>query len=405
MAISFKRSWMSSAAAALAALVCATPVPALAQTTVKVGLILSFSGQGASIAEQMDKAIRLYTKQNEGKLGNIKIELIRRDDTGPNPDVARRLAQELITRDRISILTGLIYTPNANAVAPLASEAKLPVVIMNAGTSSTIRLSPYLARVSFTLWQSSYPLGQWAAKQPTIKRAYTAVTDYGPGHDGEAAFTRGFTEGGGQMVGSVRMPLAQNVDFTPFMQRVRDARPDTLFVFVPAGPIATAVMKAYSDLGLPQAGIRLIGPGDITPDEELPNMTQAPEGIVTMHHYSAAATRPQNRAFVEAWKKEYGANSTPSFYSVGAWDAMDAIYFVARAQNGRIDGDRTMQLLRNWQNPDSPRGPVRIDPETRDVVQNMYLRRLERVGGQLANVEFETIPMVKDPWPQFNPPR
>ena len=395
----------SKSLAAALAVAFALPAAAIAQTTVKIGVLLSYSGPqgGAQIADLMDKAIKLYMKQNEGKLGNVKIELIRRDDTGPAPDVAKRLAQELITRDKISILTGLIYTPNANAVAPLATEAKVPVVIMNAGTSSTIRLSPYLARVSFTLWQSSYPLGQWAAKQPGGKKAFTLVTDYGPGIDAEQAFSKGLTEGGGQIVGSARMPFA-TTDFSPFLQRAKDAKPDLLFVFVPAGAQATAVMKTYAELGLPQANIRLIGPGDITPDDQLPNMGDVPTGIITMLHYSAAATRPQNVAFIAAWKKEYGADSTPSFFSVGAWDGMDAIFHVVRAQSGRIDANRTMELLKNWQNLESPRGPVRIDPATRDVVQNEYLRRLERVDGKLANVEFETIPMVKDPWPQFNPP-
>lgn len=380
-----------------------SPVAVNAQT-VKVGLVLSYSGQGASITDQMQKAIDLYMKEHGKNLGAIKLEIIKRDDTGPNPDVAKRLATELITRERINLLTGLIYTPNANAVAPLATEAKVPTIIMNAGTSSTIRLSPYLARVSFTMWQSSYPLGQWAAKQPAIKKAYTAVTDYGPGHDAEQAFIKGFTEAGGQMVGSVRMPL-QNPDFVPFMQRVKDEKPDALFVFVPAGRVATAVMKAYTDLGLDKAGIRLMGPGDIVPDEELPNMTAAPNGVITMLHYSSVGDRPANKAFVQAWKRDYGDASVPSFYSVGAWDAMAAIFHVVIAQQGKIDADKTMQLLKGWKNDLSPRGPVMIDAETRDVVHNEYLRRLERVNGQLANVEFETIPMVKDPWPQFNPPK
>jgi branched-chain amino acid transport system substrate-binding protein len=399
----FIRRWHWAIAAL--ALAWAAPLAANAQT-VKIGVISSYSGAagGSVIADLMDKAMNLYIKQNASKLGAVKVELIRRDDTGISPDTAKRLAQELITRDKVQFITGLIYTPNANAVAPLATEAKVPVIIMNAGTSSTMRLSPYLARVSFTLWQSSYPLGQWAAKQPNTKKAFTAVADYGPGIDAEQAFTKAFTEGGGQIVGSVRMPPT-NPEMTPFLQRAKDAKPDVLFVFVPAGTQATAIMKIYGDLGMPQAGIKLIGPGDITPDEELPNMGNlSPEGIITMHHYTANAKRPENVAFVAAWKKEYGDASTPSFYSVAAWDGMDAIFHAIRAQNGRVDGDRTMELLKNWQNPASPRGPVRIDPATRDVVQNEYMRRLEKVDGKLVNVEFETIPMVKDPWPQFNPP-
>ncbi|MBI3452280.1 MAG: ABC transporter substrate-binding protein [Rhodospirillales bacterium] len=394
--------WKSCLAALL--LLVATPFAASAQT-VKVGLILSYSGQGASIGDLMDKAVKLYIKQHEKDLpAGVKLEIIRRDDTGPNPEVARRLAQELITREKVDFLAGLIYTPNAMAVASLATEAKVPTIVMNAGTSVIVRRSPYIARVSFTMWQSAYPLGKWAAQQSGVKRAYTAVTDYGPGHDSEAAFTKAFTESGGQMVGSVRMPL-QNPDFIPFLQRVKDEKPDVLFVFVPAGKVATALMKAYNDLGLAQAGIKLIGQGDIVPDEELPNMGDAPTGIVTVHHYSASADRPQNKAFVAAWKKEYGADSTPSFYSVASWDGMAAIFHTIKAQNGKLDADKTMALLKGWQNPDSPRGPITIDKDTRDIIQNEYIRRLERVNGKLTNVEFETIPQVKDPWVQFNPPQ
>ncbi len=369
--------------------------------TVKIGLLLPYSGPNASLGDNMDKAIKLYMKMHEKDLPpGVKLEIIRRDTTGPAPDIAKRLAQELITRDRVDLLTGVVFTPNANAIAPLATEAKVPFIIMNAGTAMTTTLSPFIARVSFTLWQSSFPLGEWAAKNG-IKKVYTAVSDYGPGHDAEAGFTKGFTDAGGEIVGSVRIPLA-NPDFVPFLQRVKDAKPDAVFVFVPAGKQATAVMKTFGDLGLPQAGIRLIGPGDITTDEELPNMGDVALGVITMHHYSAASTRPQNRAFIDAWKQEYGPASVPSFMSAASWDGMAAIYDVVRQQKGKIDGEKTMSLLKGWKFDDSPRGPIMIDPETRDVVQNEYLRRVEKVGGQLANVEFETIPAVKDPWKVIN---
>jgi branched-chain amino acid transport system substrate-binding protein len=369
--------------------------------TVKIGLLLPYSGPNAALGDNMDKAIKLYMKLHEKDLPpGIKLEIIRRDTTGPAPDIAKRLAQELITRDRVNLLTGVVFTPNANAIAPLATEAKVPFIIMNAGTAMTTTLSPFIARVSFTLWQSSFPLGEWAAKSG-IKKVYSAVSDYGPGHDAEAGFTKGFTDAGGEMVGSVRIPLA-NPDFVPFMQRIKDTKPDAVFVFVPAGKQATAVMKTFGDLGMPQAGIRLIGPGDITTDEELPNMGDAALGVITMHHYSAASTRPQNRAFVDAWKQEYGAASVPSFMSAASWDGMQAIYDVVRQQKGKIDGEKTMSLLKGWKFDDSPRGPIMIDPETRDIVQNEYLRRVEKVGGQLANIEFETIPMVKDPWKVIN---
>jgi branched-chain amino acid transport system substrate-binding protein len=390
---------------ALAASALVLAMPAKAET-VKVGLLLTFSGPAASLGDLMKKSIDLYVKQHEKELPpGTKLELVVRDETGPNPEVTKRLAQELITRERVQFLAGFTYTPNAMAVAPLATEAKVPMIVMNAGTSAIVRQSPYIARTSFTMWQSGYPLGQWAAKQQGIKTGYTAVADYAPGHDIEASFKRGFTEAGGQMMGEVRMPVLAP-DYTPFMQRIKDAKPDVLCVFVPAGKQATALMKAYQDLGMAQAGIKLIGPGDITPDEELPNMGDIPSGIITtMHHYSAAGNRPANKAFVDSWKAAYGADSSPGFMAVGAWDGMAAIFHAIKEQKGKIDPDKTMALLKGWKNPNSPRGPIMIDPNTRDIVQNEYLRRLDRVGGKLANVEIETIENVADPWVKFNPPK
>lgn len=378
------------------ALLLAAAAPA---QTIKIGVINSYSGPFATLGDLIDKGFKLYMKQNADKLPpGVKIELVIRDDGGPNPDKAKQLAQELIVRDRIQILTGVVFTPNAMAIAPLTQEAKLPFFIMNAGTSVITERSPYIARFSFTLWQSTYPLGAWASRK--YKRAYIAVSDFAPGHDSEAGFEKGFTEGGGKIVGRVRIPVA-NPDFVPFMQRAKDAKPDVLFAFIPAGRQATQIIKAYGDLGLDKAGIKFIGPGDITTDEELPNMGDAPLGVVTMHHYSAAATRPANKAFIAAWKKEYGEKSSPSFMSVGAWDAMDAIYYVIREQKGKIDPDRTMALVKKYRNANSPRGPIAIDPETRDIIQNEYMREVRKVGGQLANVEFETFEQVKDPWKEL----
>jgi branched-chain amino acid transport system substrate-binding protein len=380
---------------ALGVAVCAAG-PAAAQT-IKIGFISSYSGLNANLGEYMERGMRLYMKQHEKELPpGVKIEILVRDDTGPNPDKAKQLAQELIVRDRVNLLAGVIFTPNAMSMAPLCTEAKVPFIIMNAGTAVITTRSPYIARLSFTLWQSSYPLGQWAAKK--FKRAYTLVSDFGPGHDAEVAFTKAFKEGGGEIVDSVRVPL-QNPDFAAYMQRVKDAKPDALMVFIPAGKTATAVMKNFGDLGLGKAGIKLIGPGDITTDEELPNMGDVALGVTTVFHYSAAAERPANKAFVAAWKKEYGPNSTPNFISVGGWDGMDAIFHVIKAQQGKLDPDKTMALLKGYTNPNSPRGPIAIDPETRDIVQNEYLREVRRVGGQLANVELETVATaLKDPW-------
>ncbi len=377
-------------------LICAAPAAA---QTIKIGVINTYSGPFATLGDLIDKGIKLYMKQNADKLPpGVKIELVIRDDGGPSPDKAKQLAQELIVRDKIQILTGVVFTPNALAIAPLTQEAKLPFFIMNAAASVITERSPYIARFSFTLWQSTYPLGAWASRK--YKSAYIAVSDFAPGHDSEAGFEKGFTEGGGKILGMVRIPVA-NPDFVPFMQRAKDAKPDVVFAFVPAGRQATQIMKAYGDLGLDKTGIKFIGPGDITTDEELPNMGDAALGVLTMHHYSAAATRPANKAFIAAWKKEYGEKSWPSFMSVGAWDAMDAIYHVIREQKGQIDPDRTMALVKKYKNPSSPRGPIAIDPETRDIIQNEYMREVKKVGGQLANVEFETFPQVKDPWKEI----
>src|SRR5215210_1066935 len=309
--------------------------------TIKIGFISSYSGLNANLGQYMERAVRLYIKEHEKELPpGVKIELITRDDTGPNPDKAKQLAQELVVRDKVHLLAGVIFTPNAMAIAPIATEAKVPFVIMNAGTAVITTRSPYIVRTSFTLWQSSYPLGQWASKK--YKTAYSLVSDFGPGHDSEDGFSKGFEEGGGKMLGKVRVPL-QNPDWAAYMQRVKDAKPDVLQVFIPAGKTATAVMKNFSDLGLDKAGIKLIGPGDITTDEELPNMGDVALGVLTVHHYSAAADRPANKAFVAAWKKEYGANETPNFISVGGWDGMDAIFHALKAQKGgKFDADEAM---------------------------------------------------------------
>ncbi len=374
--------------------------PAVAQT-VKIGFIGTYSGPGAPQGDQFDKGLKLFMKLNGDKLpAGVKVELIVRDDTGPNPDNGKRVAQELIVRDKVQFITGVIWTPNARAIAPLTAEAKVPFISANAAGVDVPYMSPYFARVSFTLWQSCYPLGQWAAKK--YKRVYTAVSDFAPGHEAEEAFIKAFKEGGGEIVASVRIPLA-NPDFVPYMQRVKDAKPEAVFSFIPAGKQATAIMKAYGDLGLDKAGIKFIGPGDLTTDEELQGMGDVAVGVITAHHYSAAADRRANKAFVAAYKKEYGEKLFPGFLVVGSFDAMEAIFHVIREQKGKIDPDKTMALLKQYKNPNSPRGPISIDPETRDVVQNEYLREVRKVGGLLANVEIETLATaLKDPWKEFN---
>ena len=385
----------ASICAGLVATLLSVATPALSQT-IKIGFISSYSGAAAAQGDQLDKGVKLYMKLNGDKLPpGVKVELITRDDTGPNPDVATRVAQELIVRDKVQFLTGLVWTPNMAAIAPLTTEAKVPFVSMNAAGARIMNNAPYMARVSFTLWQSSYPLGQWAAKK--YKRAYTAVSDFAPGHEAEEGFIKGFKEGGGEIVGSLRVPLA-NPDFVPFMQRIKDAKPEVVFGFNPAGKAATGMMKAYADLDLAKAGIKYIGTGDIVTDDELPNMGDVALGVTTVHHYSAHSDRPANKAFVAAYKKEFGENLNPSFMAVGAWDAMDAIFHAIREQGGKVDPDKTMEALKKWRNPNSPRGMVSIDPETRDVINTEYLREVRKVAGKLANVELETLSTgLKDP--------
>jgi branched-chain amino acid transport system substrate-binding protein len=385
----------------LAAAGASLPLPLAAQT-VKVGLINSYTGFVAQPADQGQKGFDLYVKLHEKDLPpGVKIEVLRRDDTS-SPEVGKRLAQELITRDHVQLLTGVVLSPVAAAVAPMTAEAKVPLLLDLAAAGAAIpRLSPYVARISFTLWQESYPIGKWAAEQGW-KTGYTAVSDFIPGHDAEAAFTKAFTDGGGKMIGSVRFPPS-NPDFSPFVQRIKDAKPDVVFIFVPAGTQATAMIKAMQDLGLREAGINVVAPQDLLPDEELPRMGDTPLGLITSGTYSADAKRPANETFVAAWKREYGDKSIPDFFSVDAWDGMAAIYGLVKETKGSFTADQAMAFLSHWKDPDSPRGPIMIDPQTRDIVQNVYIRRVEKQGDKLVDVEIATTPMVKDPWKELNP--
>src|SRR5437660_3266228 len=391
-----------AAVAALAGVAIALgAAPGHAQT-VKIGLINSNTGFLAQAGDEMEKGISLYVKTHEKELpSGVKVELIRRDDTAA-PEVGKRVAQELITRERVQALLGIVGSPIAAAVAPLTAEAKIPLVITNAAGVAIPRISPYVARVSLTLWQQAYPLGKWAA-QKGWKKAYTAVSDFIPGHDAEAAFTKAFTDAGGQIVGAVRFPTT-NPDFVPFVQRVKDAAPEIMFIFVPAQGQSTAMMKAIKDLRLREAGINILSTQDLVPEEELPNMGDMPVGLITAGIYSVAGVRPANAAFLAAWKAEYADKAIPDFFSVGGWDGTAAVFDIIKQTKGKFDGDQAMAILKGWKH-DSPRGPIMIDPDTRDIIQNVYMRRTEMKDGKLANVEIDTIPNVKDPWKELNPPK
>ena len=382
--------------------VVAVAAPAAADP-IKVGAIITLSGPDAAPGDQIDRGLKLYIDEHAKDLpAGVSVEIVSRDDTGPNPDVAKRLAQELVTREHVQFLTGVIWTPNAAAIAPIATEAKVPFIISNAAGVSIPRMSPYIVRVSFTLWQTAFPLGQWAAKAGKGK-GYSLVADYAPGADAENGFGAGFTEGGGEIIGKTRFPVG-DLDFTPYLQRLVDSKPQTAYIFAPVSE-AVAMMRAVANLNFPGHGITLVSTMDLVPDEQLLDMGDATLGLITSGNYSAVAKRPQNQAFVAAWKRAYGPNALPDFTGVQGWDSMAAIFAVLKETGGKFDGDQAMAILSHWQNPDSPRGPISINPATRDVIENIYIRKVEKVEGKLSNVEFETIPNVKDPWKERNPPK
>ena len=361
--------------------------------TIKVGVLAEMSGTFASFGQQITTGAKAFMKRNGDTVAGKKVELIIRDTTGPAPDVAKRLAQELIVQDDVDFIVGFGLTPNALAVAPIVTEAKKPTIIMNAATSIITTKSPYIARVSFTLAQVTEPMAHWAYKDG-LRKVYTAVADYGPGNDAELTFKNAFTKLGGEIVGSVRIPL-KNPEFGPFVQRIKDAKPEALFVFVPAGELAIGFMKAYTERGLAGAGIKLITTGDVVDDGVIEALGDDVLGVISTHHYSVAHESPENAAFLASYA-QINSTQRPNFMAVGGYDGMAAIYEVARKLNGNIDGDKAMQVLRGmkWT---SPRGPIQIDADTRDIVQNVYVREAKKVGAKVYNVEFETFPAVKDP--------
>ena len=364
---------------------------ASAQDTIKIGFILPMTGQSSTTGRQIEAAVKLWMAQHGNTVAGKKIELIVKDDAGV-ADTTRRLAQELVVNDKVAVLAGFGLTPLAFAAAPIATQAKVPMVVTAAATSVVTEKSPYIVRTSFTLPQVSVGIAEWAARNG-IKKVVTLVSDYGPGIDAENTFKSRFTAGGGQIVGEIRTPLA-NPDFAPFLQRARDASPDALFVFVPSGQGA-AFMKQFAERGLAQAGIKLISTGDVTDDDQLGNMGAVALGVVNSHHYSAAHPSALNKQFVEAFQKA-NPNMRPNFMAVAGYDGMHLIYEALTSTKGNTDGDALLAAMKgkSWE---SPRGPIMIDPATRDIVQDVYIRKVERVNGSLYNVEFETIKAVKDP--------
>ncbi|MBW6422189.1 ABC transporter substrate-binding protein [Rhizobium sp. XQZ8] len=383
-----RRTLMATAAVAFGTL---AAFSAAAQETVKIGLVLPMTGPFASTGRQVEAGVKAYMALNGDTVAGKKIEIVLRDDASV-ADQTRRIAQELVVNDGVKMLMGFGLTPLAMSVAPVLNQAKIPAIITSATTSAIMPQSPYYVRTSMGGPQSAVPVATWAV-QNNVKRVVTLVSDYGPGIDIEQGFTNQFKKEGGTIVEAVRVPLA-NPDFAPFLQRVRDSKPDAVFVFVPSG-VGSLFMKQFIERGLADAGIKLIGTGDITDDDLLNGIGPAAKGVITGHFYSALHDSPENKAFVAQVKKASN-NMRPNFMSVGGYDAMTLAYMALKKTNGDTDGTKLVEAMKgaSWT---SPRGPIAIDPATRDIVQDIYMREVKEVNGELYNVEFATYPKIRDP--------
>ena len=368
---------LSAMAAALAA------APVHAQEVVKIGMVAEMSGPFADFGKQMQAGIALYQKQHGDTVAGKKVVIVTKDVGGPNPELAKRLATELLVRDKVQVLTGFGFTPNALSVAPLATQAKTPMVVMNAAASGLTAKSPYMLRTSFSYERIVPPIAQWAYQQG-LRKIYVLVSDYAPGHDAEEAFVKSFTALGGEVVGKVRTPV-MTVDFAPYVQRIKDAKPDALFTFVNAGDVAPALMKEFREKGLHEAGIKMIGTGDIVFESAMPAIGDKGLGVVTSYPYSMQHPSALNKQFVQGLQP-----LRPTIMAASAYDAMAAIYGALKKTGGKATGPELMEAFKNlsWE---SPRGPVKLDADTRDLVQSNYIRRYEKVGSEYGNIEFATV--------------
>lgn len=367
---------------------------AAAQTPLKVGVILPLTGPYSDYGKQMSSGIKVYMKQHGDVVAGRKIELVFKDDTGVAPELSKRLAQELLTRDKAEILTGFGMTPSALAAAPIATQAKRPMVIMNAASAQVPSKSPYIARISLSLPQVAGPIASWASKN-NVHKVYTLVADYAPGIDTEQAFKAAFVATGNQVTGSVRVPVS-NLDFGAYIQKIKDEKPDGLFVFLPPGAATVAFVKAYKERGLEAAGIRLLGTHDLTDETLIDSLGAGIEGTITSGYYSAAHDSALNRTFVKDYTAMFGADAKINFMSATGYDGMAAIYAALKKTGGNSDGDKLMEALKGLRF-ESPRGMISIDPKKRDVVQTIYLRKVEKVGNKLSNVEFDKVDNVMPP--------
>ena len=381
----------------LAALALAVGSAAQAQT-VKIGVVVPFSGANADLGHQMDKAFDLYVKLHAKDIAPYKVELIKRDEGPPTGAVAKTVTTELITNDKVQVVTGFSFSPSAIALAPVITQSKVPMVIANAGTAWITNLSPYIVRLSFSMWHPAYPMGAFAYDKIGCKTAAMAYTDFPPGKDSTEAFKTGFEKAGGKVTLSIPMGSPVQVpDFTPFFQRIKDAHPDCMYVFIPSGAHATGVMKAYGELGMRKAGIKLIGPMDLVPDNKLQDMGDAAIGTIVMGHYAVDLNNAASKAFNAEWHKAYGPDSYPDFMSAAAWDSMHAIFDTIKKLNGNMsDGDKVVAALKGW-STDGPRGHVMIDPATRDIVEDEHAMEVYRKpDGKLGEKILGTTKQVKD---------
>ena len=366
--------------------------PAGAQDTIKIGLILPYSGQFADTGNQLDNAIKLYVKQHGDTVAGKKLEFIRKDVGGIAPDTAKRLAQELVVRDKVDILAGFVLTPNALAAGDISEQAKKFMVVMNAATSIITTKSQYMIRTSLTTPQLNDSLGHWAYKNG-VRKVYTMASDFGPGIDAEGAFTRAFKEAGGEIIGSVKMPVA-NPDFSAFVQRAKDLNPESIYIWVPGGAQPAALGKTLAERGIDPKKGKVLAQGELTEDQALKSMGEAALGIITAFHYDPTHDSALNKKFVKDYNEAYGRN--PDIFSIGGWDGIHAIYEALKKTGGKTDGEALVAAAKGmaWE---SPRGPISIDPDTRDIIQTVYIRRVEKVGDKIQNVEFDKIENVKDP--------
>lgn len=365
-----------------------------ADDTLRIGLIGTYSGPYADYGRQFDAGVALYLKERDGRIAGKKVEIVRKDTGGAAPDAAKRFAQELVVRDKVKFITGLDFSPNAYAIAPIVTQARIPTLIMNASSSAITTSSPYIARLSFTVQQVSAPMAQWMARNG-VKEAYTVVADYASGTDADDAFRKAFEAAGGKVVGTLRTPM-NNPDFSAYVQRIKDAKPQAVFFFFPSGVMPPAFLKVWKERGMEEAGIKLYATGEATDDSYLQATGDVSLGLVTSHHYSYAHPSPKNQKFVKDFAAEFGTRMRPSYFAVTAYDAMAAIDLALQATRGDVTGDKVMAALQGLKF-ESPRGPIEIDAATRDIVQTVYIRKTERVGGQLVNVEFDKFERVKDP--------